>query len=87
MHRYDINFIMSMEFDDVMGMYLKAKRENAEDKLWDQWLVDFARMDQETFIPFEDYKKEAFKPKPEKLDIDKILAEAEKIKALDQKRR
>ena len=68
-----------------MEMYIKAKKENAEDKLWQQWLVDFARMDHESFTSFENYKKEAFGPKAEALDKEKILEEAEKIKALDQK--
>lgn len=24
---------------------------------WDRWLVDYARMDKKTFIPFDEYKK------------------------------
>ena len=68
-----------------MEMYAKAKRENAEEMLWQQWLVDFARMSHENFISFQDYKGEALKPKIERLDKEKILEEAEKIKILDQK--
>ena len=68
-----------------MEMYIKAKRENAEDKLWQRWLVDFARMNHENFVSFKDYKKEAFKPKPERLDREEILKDAEDIKRLDQK--
>lgn len=58
-----------------------------EDRLWDQWKVDYARMDKETFVSFEDYKAKAFKEKVEnKIDIKEILEKAEKIKNMDQRK-
>lgn len=86
MHRYDINFVMTMDFEDVLAMYLKAIEKNAIEQLWQQWLVDFSRMDKEHFISFSNYKKEAFKPKNNnKLNKEEILSEAQKIKQADQK--
>lgn len=76
---------MCMEFEDVLAMYLKAKEESAIKRLWQQWLVDFSRMDKEHFTSFENYKKEAFKPKINtNLNKEEILKEAEKIKSFDQ---
>ena len=84
---HDINFLMTLDFDEFMGMYIKAKKEDAHDKLWQQWLSDYSRMTTETFVSFEDYKKKASKPehKPGKTK-EEILEAAEKIKALDQRK-
>jgi hypothetical protein len=41
-------------------------------------------MDSEHFISFEDYKKEFIKLEPEKIDVEDVLRDAEKIKAMDQ---
>lgn len=68
-------------------MYFKAKKENAEDKLWQRWLVDFARMNHENFISFQDYKDKTFNKSGNKtvLNKEEILKDAEDIKKLDQK--
>jgi len=88
MHRYhDFNYLMTLDFDEFMELYLKAKKENILDRLWQQWLIDYSRMTTETFISFTDYKKKSFIPNNnKKLDKDEILKQAEKIKALDQRK-
>ena len=88
MHRYgDMNYLMSLDFDEVMEMYIKAKKEGAHDKLWQQWLIDYSRMTTETFISFTDYKKKTFKPEHKNGKTkEEILKEAEKIKTLDQRK-
>jgi len=80
---------MTFDFDEVMNMYLKAKKENVAEQLWQRWLVDYNRMNDGEplqFISFDKYKEKAFKPKTNSTDIDKekILKEAEEIKAMDQ---
>ena len=77
-----------MELFDFMELLNKAIMKNAEDKLFKQWLIDYSRMTSETFISFADYKSKTFDSKivsNEKLDIKKIIEDAEKIKALDQR--
>lgn len=42
---------------------------------WDRWLVDYAKMDEKTFIPFDEYKKPRSykkKIKLKKKDKDRI---------------
>lgn len=57
-----------------------------EDRLFKQWLVDYSRMDKETFISFENYKSKLFKTENNKpLDVKEILRKAEITKKLDQK--
>ena len=84
MRRYDINFVMTLDFDEVIEMYVKAKNEIVLDKLWQQYLIDYGNMDKESFIGFDEYKSKAFIVKV-KLDKNKILADALKIKEADQK--
>jgi len=79
-----------MELFEFMELLTTAFRKDTEERLWSQWLVDYARMDKEHFKSFNDYKKETFRNKQGnnvKLDKEKILEEAEKIKNLDQGRR
>ena len=81
---------MTLDFDEFMEMYIKAKEENANETLWQQWLVDYSRMNnglQLQFVAFPDYKKIAFKPdhKTGKTK-EEILKQAEQIKALDQRK-
>ena len=75
-----------MELFEFMQLLNVAITKDIEDKLWQQWKVDYSRMDKETFISFEDYKLKAFKPKVNiEVDVKKILEDAERIKASDQK--
>lgn len=64
-----------------------AYKKDIEDRLWQQWLIDYSRMVKETFISFDNYKKGLMKPAPKKFDIEEVLKEAEKIKRLDQSTR
>jgi hypothetical protein len=68
----------------ITQLLIGANKKDMEDRLWQQWIVDYGRMDSEHFISFEDYKKEFIKPEPEKVDIEDVLRDAEKIKAMDQ---
>jgi len=81
-----MDFLMTFDFDEVIEMYLKAKKENLIEHLWQQWLVDFSKMDKEHFTSFKDYKKKALEPKVRKeLNANENIAKAEKIKNADQK--
>ena len=66
-------------------MLVDAYEKDIEDRLWQQWLVQFANMDKDNFISFDNYKKELMKPASKKVDIEQVLKEAEEIKRLDQK--
>ena len=77
-----------MNLDIIEGLEIikTAYLKQAEERLWQQWLVERPYM--EEFISFEDYKKKAFKIENEynsKIDTKKIIEEAEKIKGLDQR--
>jgi len=65
-----------------------AIMKNSEEQLWEQWLVDYSKMTKETFISFKEYKLKAMKPKVNnKVDVKKIIEDAERIKKADQERR
>jgi hypothetical protein len=78
-----------MEFDEFIELYMSLLKKNAEEQLWEQWLVDYSRMNSDTFISFSEYKIKAFNPiqkteSNKKVDIKKIIEDAEKIKKIDQ---
>jgi hypothetical protein len=75
---------MDLDIDDGIEQITQAYKMDAEDKLYKQYLVDYGNMDKEHYMSFEDYKKKAFAPKPPKVNIKDVLAEAEAIKKLDQ---
>ena len=83
-----------MKLNLIVKLLSDAYKKDIENRLWQQFLVDYSRMDKETFISFEEYKKMAIKPKinnkidvkiNNKIDVEKILEDAEIIKDLDQK--
>lgn len=90
MHRYnDITYIMNLDIEDGLDLINTAYQKDAEDRLWQQWLVDYSHMDKENFMSFENYKNKVFKNESEnnrKIDIKEIIDEAEAIKNLDQKK-
>ena len=88
MKRY--GHIPDIEFDEFIELYMCLLKKNAEEQLWQQFLVDYSRMNSKTFISFEDYKIKAFSPiqkleNNKKVDIKQIIKDAEKIKKADQK--
>lgn len=85
--QYGINpFETKMKMNVITKLIISAIEKEMEDKLFQQWLIDYGRMDKETFISFKDYKSKSFKKgNDKKLDVKEIIAEAEAIKKLDQK--
>jgi hypothetical protein len=76
-----------MRLKTITKLLIDAHNKEIEDKLWQQWLVDYGtHMDKDNFISFEKYKEETFKPKAEKIDAEKVLKDAEEIKAADRGR-
>lgn len=60
-----------------------AFKRDCENRLWEQWLVDYGRMNSEDFMSFEDYKNRSVKVATT-LDKQQILLDAELIKQADQ---
>ena len=89
LHRYaNIDYIMDLDIEDGIDFIQIAYQKDVEQKLWEQWLVNYANMDESNFMSFEDYKKKALssgkdKNKPS-LDAKSIIEDAEKIRKADQ---
>jgi hypothetical protein len=65
----------------ITKLLIDAYKKAAEDRLWQQWLVERPYFD--PFVSWENYKKEFMKPPAPKVDAETILKDAEKIKASD----
>jgi len=59
-------------------------KQKADEMLWQRWLVDYARMDKDHFVGFQEYKKKLMasaptnKSKPTKTK-EEIVKDSEKI--------
>lgn len=74
-----------MKLKLITRLLIDAHRQDLEEKLWQQWLVEFERMDSSNFISFEKYKDDAFKLVDNtKYNKEQILKDAEAIKKADQ---
>jgi hypothetical protein len=84
---------MNMDIEDGLELIRTAYKAKGEERVWDRYLVDYGvRMDNEHFINFIDYLNDAYETKVEKekvnngnKTVEEILANAERIKNLDQK--
>ena len=74
-----------MKIKTITQLIIDAYKKDVEDKLWQQWLVDYNRMGKDSFISWENYKEERMKPPAPKINAEKAIKDAEEIKMLDQK--
>lgn len=83
LRRYNnIEYILNLIFEEGYEFISKAYEKEAEDKLWEQWLVDYRLMDKETFISFEEYKN---KSRVKDANVDEKLTKEQiedKVKAI-----
>ena len=84
--QYGITTKTNIKIKTILSLLTDAYKKEVEDRLWQQWLVDYSNMDKDHFTSFENYKKDVFTPKVA-LDKDKIIENAERIKKADQGRR
>ena len=57
LRRYNnVTYIFNLDFIEGCELIKKAIETELEDKVWDRWLVDYSKMDKDSFISFEDYK-------------------------------
>lgn len=82
---YGIDYTTKIKIKTITKLLYDAYQKDIEDKLWQQWLVDYSRMDKEHFTSFQDFKKEVLKLDLKNVDVKEILKDAEEIKRLDQK--
>lgn len=77
----DISFIMNLPYYEGIALYQKAVEKDFESSVWDRWLVDYGRMNDENFQSYADYLKK-FKQSPRPEDTrsdDEIIQDAENI--------
>ena len=52
-----VDYIMNKEYEDGYSFIKLAHEKEVEEKLWQQWLCLYQRMDKDNFISFNDFKK------------------------------
>lgn len=53
---YGITINTRLKIKDIIKLLIKAYEKEQTNNLWDMWLIQFANMDKENYISFEDYK-------------------------------
>jgi hypothetical protein len=74
---------MDLPLNDGIELIHKALEKNAEEKLYQRWLVDYSRMTDETFISFEEYKNSFISICRPQKSVAEIIRQAEMIKKAD----
>lgn len=75
-----MSFVMSLDVKTLAKLIIKAFEKEAEDLIWQKWLVELPNMDEKTFIPFDKYKENHFKPDTSTdKTAEEILQDAENI--------
>ncbi|WP_158511943.1 hypothetical protein [Clostridium arbusti] len=88
--RYNnIDYVINLRFFDGFKLIEKMNIKIAEDRLFEQWNIEHIYMDKNNYMSFEDYKNKAFKntntdtKSSKKITKEEALAEAERIRKLD----
>lgn len=81
LRRYsNIEYLLKKDYEYGFEFVKKAFEKERDDYLWQQWLVDYKRMNKDNFISFGEYKEEFTKVNKEE-DITKEEIE-EKVKEI-----
>lgn len=76
----NIDYILGMDYSDGFKFIRKAFEKERDEHLWQQWLVDYKRMNKDNFISFAEYRENATKVNEEE-NISKKEIE-EKVKRI-----
>lgn len=81
LRRYsNIEYLLKKDYEYGFEFVTKAFEKERDDYLWQQWLVDYRRMDKDNFISFAEYKEEFTKVNPdENLSFEEIEEKVKKI--------
>jgi len=80
----DMSFFMSLDVDMVCDQIEKAIVKQNEEKLWDIYLVNFSKMDKDSFESFEEFKKRLEQPQQAQ-STTTVEEEYDKLKAMMKK--
>lgn len=81
LRRYsNIEYLLKKDYEYGFEFVKKAFEKERDDYLWQQWLVDYRRMNKDNFISFGEYRESATKVNEEE-NISKKEIE-EKVKAI-----
>lgn len=50
-----MNYILNLDIEDFLELYIETLIKKQEDKLFQEWLVQVPYMDKDSYISFNDY--------------------------------
>jgi len=67
---------MDMPYFEGYELIIKAREKELEHLIWQKYLVDYNRMDQENYLPYDEYKNKILIPA--KIDIKQKMSDTAK---------
>lgn len=77
-----MSFVMQLDSETLIELIDKAREKDIEEKLWQRWLTELPRMNEDNFISFDEYKKQSFKRNEQETSTkseEEVLEDANKI--------
>jgi predicted metal-dependent hydrolase len=74
-----VGAVLEYPLEDGLALINKAVEKQTDQKIWERWLVDYAKMSEETFVSFTDYKRK-LAPQVSRKPKEDIIAMVEDIR-------
>lgn len=74
-----MSFVMSLDIETFVQLVFKAFEKEAEEKIWQKWLVELPYMEKDNFMSFDVYKDKHFQQQESNKNDEDIIQDAENI--------
>lgn len=74
-----MSFVMNLDVETFVRLVLKAFEKEAEEKIWQKWLVELPYMEKDNFMSFDVYKDKHFQQQKSDKNDEEIMQDAENI--------
>lgn len=75
----DMSFVMSLDVKTLANLIVKAFEKEAENMIWQKWLVELPYFEKDNFVSFDAYKDKHFQQKESDRKDEEIMRDAENI--------
>lgn len=74
-----MSFVMNLDVKTFANLIVKAFEKEAEEKIWQKWLVELPYFGESNFVSFESYKDKHYQQQESDKNDEEIMQDAEYI--------
>lgn len=74
-----MSFVMNLDVKTFANLIVKAFEKEAEDKIWQKWLVELPYFEEGNFVSFDAYKDKHYQQQESEKEDEEIMQDAEYI--------